>query len=91
MKFGKPVIGSRAGGTRELIRDGWNGLLYEPGNPEDLAAKIAWLSGHRQQLAQMGANARAWSHSTFRLDHYGSQLKKAFQEVLGDAEITTAL
>jgi glycosyltransferase involved in cell wall biosynthesis len=85
MKFGKPVIGSRAGGTRELIRDGWNGLLYEPGNPEDLAAKISRLSDHRQLLAQMGVNAKAWSHSTFRPDQYGSQLEKAFQEVLSDA------
>lgn len=91
MKFGKPVIGSEAGGTRELICDGWNGLLYEPGNPDDLAAKIRRLSDHRQLLTQMGENARAWSNSTFRLEDYGSQLKKAFQEVLSEAEIKTAL
>lgn len=90
MKLGKPVIGTNAGGTRELIRDGWNGLLYEPGNPEDLAAKIARLSDHRQLLAQMGVNARAWAHSKFRLDDYGYQLHRAFQEVLADAEIKTA-
>jgi glycosyltransferase involved in cell wall biosynthesis len=90
MKFGKPVIGSSAGGTRELIRDGWNGLLYEPGNPEDLASKIRRLSTDRHLLAQMSANARAWSTSTFRLDDYGSQLMKAFQEVLSHSEIKRA-
>lgn len=86
MKFGKPVIGSNAGGTRELIRDGWNGLLYEPGNSEDLAAKISMLSDDRELLAQMGDNARAWSNSTFRLDDYGSQLMNAFQELLSDSK-----
>ena len=33
MKLGRPVIGADAGGTAELVRDGWNGLLYPPATP----------------------------------------------------------
>lgn len=29
---GRPVIGSRIGGIAELVRDGWDGLLFEPGS-----------------------------------------------------------
>ena len=40
---GKPVIASRLGVIQELIQDGRTGLLFEPGNSDDLKEK---LSGH---------------------------------------------
>ena len=86
MKFGKPVIGSNVGGTRELIRDGWNGLLYEYGNPDDLASKISLICSDRELLTRMANNARAWSQSTFRIENYGSQLMNVFREVVHGAK-----
>jgi glycosyltransferase involved in cell wall biosynthesis len=41
MMAGKPVIGTRAGGTPEIIEDGETGLLFEPGNVESLSAAIS--------------------------------------------------
>jgi len=35
-----PVIGSRTSGIAEIVRDGRDGLLFEPGNSLDLAAKV---------------------------------------------------
>lgn len=32
MRVGTPVIGTRSGGTAELIRENFNGFLYTPGN-----------------------------------------------------------
>jgi glycosyltransferase involved in cell wall biosynthesis len=43
MMAGKPVIGTRAGGTPEIIEDGVTGLLYPPGNVESLSAAIRRL------------------------------------------------
>jgi glycosyltransferase involved in cell wall biosynthesis len=37
---GTPVIGANIGGIPELIQDGVNGLLFEPGNCDDLRNKI---------------------------------------------------
>jgi len=37
---GLPVVASDIPPHREIIRDGWNGILYESGNPKDLAEKI---------------------------------------------------
>ena len=31
--FGKPVIGSRLGGIKEMVREGSTGLLFSPGDP----------------------------------------------------------
>ncbi|MBP8959034.1 MAG: glycosyltransferase family 4 protein [Bacteroidales bacterium] len=44
--FGIPVIGSRIGGTPEIIEENLNGLLFEPGNYEELAEKILKMSGN---------------------------------------------
>ena len=43
MLRGKPVICSRIGGLPEIVDDGVTGLLFTPGDPADLAAKIEWL------------------------------------------------
>jgi glycosyltransferase involved in cell wall biosynthesis len=37
---GVPVIGSRIGGIGDLVRDGWNGRLFEPGSAGNLAAVL---------------------------------------------------
>jgi glycosyltransferase involved in cell wall biosynthesis len=80
MKVGRPVVGADSGGTAELIRDGWNGLLYRVGDAADLAAKIESLWRDRALLQRMGRNAQEWSRETFNLDRYTSGLLEAFAE-----------
>lgn len=43
MVLGTPVIGSRIGGVPEMIKDGDNGLLFNPGDQGELAERIALL------------------------------------------------
>jgi len=43
MACGRPVIASAVGGLKDLIEHGKNGLLFEPDNPQDLAAQIQRL------------------------------------------------
>ena len=56
---GKPVIASRMGAMAEIVSDGKTGLLFEPGNSDDLAEKVRWLAEHKEIAVQMGKNARA--------------------------------
>jgi len=42
----------------EIVEDGRAGLLFEPGNPEDLAEKVAWAWAHPEEMAEMGQEAR---------------------------------
>ncbi|MGJ7917618.1 glycosyltransferase family 4 protein [Massilia sp. LXY-6] len=56
---GLPVIASRLGAMADIVRDGVTGLLAEPGNPADLAAKIDWARAHPERLQAMGEAARA--------------------------------
>jgi glycosyltransferase involved in cell wall biosynthesis len=40
MAAGTPVVASRIAAIPEVVKDGETGLLFEPGNPQDLAEKI---------------------------------------------------
>ncbi|MGH9247380.1 MAG: glycosyltransferase [Acidimicrobiales bacterium] len=40
MACGTPVVATGRGGSAEFLRDGWNCVLYRPGDPEALAAAI---------------------------------------------------
>jgi glycosyltransferase involved in cell wall biosynthesis len=57
MGVGRPVIASRLGGLPFTVADGATGLLCEPGNAADVAAKIAMLlddADLRERLGQAG-------------------------------------
>ncbi len=55
---GIPVVASRIGVMTEIVRDGETGLLFNPGDPQDLAAKAQWLWDHPEESKRMGQNAR---------------------------------
>jgi glycosyltransferase involved in cell wall biosynthesis len=65
MQLGRPVIGARSGGTTELIRDGQTGLLFDVGNPADLAQKIRQVYEQRNLLTKLGTAARVWTDEAF--------------------------
>jgi glycosyltransferase involved in cell wall biosynthesis len=57
MISGLVVVATPTGGTSEIVSDGENGLLFTPGNPDELARKIARLvddSESRRKLAKAG-------------------------------------
>ncbi|MBD3876339.1 glycosyltransferase family 4 protein [Pseudomonas kunmingensis] len=56
MASGVPVVASRIGGIPELVVDGVNGWLFEPGNDEDLARQ---LMTYLDQPALLDAHAEA--------------------------------
>ncbi len=51
-----PVIGAAIGGIPELVIDQVNGLLFEAGNPQDLAKKIRRLLDEPGLLAELRDN-----------------------------------
>jgi glycosyltransferase involved in cell wall biosynthesis len=70
MKAGKPVIGAGSGGTKELIRDHYNGFLYTFGDYHELAEKVKYLCQHPDEARQMGENGKKWALEKFNIEHY---------------------
>lgn len=54
---GKCVIGADSGGIPELINDGFNGLLFNPDSPKELADKIVYLLDNPGKAIELGKNA----------------------------------
>ena len=50
---GLPVVASRIGGLPEMVTDGVNGLLFEPGNASDLAHTLHRLSTEPGLLSRL--------------------------------------
>lgn len=57
MFAGMPVIASASGANTELIRDGYNGLLFDVGNVKELAAKMEYTILHPKMIEELGINA----------------------------------
>lgn len=83
MKCATPVIGARAAATAELIRDGWNGMLYEPGDATDLAAKISLLLENRDLSERIGETGRAWASEQFSVERYAERFAAVLDEAAG--------
>ena len=54
----KPVVAARIGGIPELVEDGVDGLLFQPGAEDELAACLRRLWDHPQIAQEMGLNGR---------------------------------
>lgn len=58
MAAAKPVVGARIGQVAEVLAHGESGLLYEPGEPADLAERIRELLVAPERAAELGRAAR---------------------------------
>ena len=58
MSLGTPIIASRVGGIPEIIRDGVDGILIKPEDPNALAEKLELLLNNNCLRESMGQNAR---------------------------------
>jgi glycosyltransferase involved in cell wall biosynthesis len=58
MSHGLPVVASRRGALAEVVEDGVTGLLFEPGDPADLAAKVQALWESPELCRRLGEAGR---------------------------------
>jgi len=55
---GRPVVGTRGGGIEDLVRDGENGLLVPPDDPEALAGALVRVLSDRALAERLAVAAR---------------------------------
>jgi glycosyltransferase involved in cell wall biosynthesis len=55
---GRPVLGSRVGGIPNLVEDGVNGVLVDPGDTEQLAQALVRLLGESTLVEALAEGAR---------------------------------
>jgi glycosyltransferase involved in cell wall biosynthesis len=82
MACGRPVIASNIGGIPSVIRDGVNGMLVKPGDPEELAEKMIEVLKDRKLASRLGAAARKTIEDDFSRERMVSDTVKAYRGCL---------
>jgi len=77
------VVASRVGGITEVITDGENGILFSPGNVEELANIIIMLLEDKKLRNRLGKNARKNMIKGFSWATIAENTLRVYKEVLG--------
>jgi len=81
MALGVPVIAARAGGVPEIITDGVDGLLAEPGHLEEYRERLERLLGSESLAAALSRAGQATVRARFTLDRVRSQFETLLAEI----------
>jgi glycosyltransferase involved in cell wall biosynthesis len=79
---GKAVVCSRIGALPEIVAGGASGLLFEPGNADDLAGKIRYLWDSPDLCRQMGATGRQKALHEYSPDTYYERITAAYEKAI---------
>lgn len=86
MSTGKPVVGYRHGGVCEMVEEGYNGLLAEVRNPNDLADKIDILLSNSELRDQMGKNSRKRLLEYFSMESYVQNYSNEYNKLMNNSK-----
>jgi glycosyltransferase involved in cell wall biosynthesis len=80
----RPVVASRVGGIPDLVQDGSNGLLVEPGDADGLADALVRVLEERELAERLGAGAHSsaglWTVSP---EDFASRLRDLVGRITG--------
>jgi glycosyltransferase involved in cell wall biosynthesis len=85
MSFGLPVIASRIGGLPELVEEGVTGMLFEPGDSEELAEKMQTLWQDPGLCQAMGDAGRRRAIEQFNERDYWRKLSSIYESAMAAA------
>lgn len=82
MLAGVIVVGAASGATAELITDGENGYLYEPGNCHALADRIEYIVNHPEERREIENRAKENAKGKFNSASVNKQIRALYKELL---------
>lgn len=81
--MGLPLITTDMPGCRDVVRDGWNGILVPPKNVKALTrALLTMLNAERDELARMGENSRTHVDQHFTLELVADAYADIYRQLL---------
>ena len=81
---GIPAVAARIGGVPELVLEDETGLLFDPQNLEELAAKADWAWNNPAEMAAMGSAARQLYLQRFTAEKNYELLMNIYQAALSN-------
>lgn len=77
---GAPLLCARAGGLTDLVEDGFNGVLFDPYDPDDIARQIdAYIRGLFRGRAEVGARSMSRYARLFAPERTVARFREALE------------
>jgi len=77
-----PIVATRVGGLPDIIQDGINGILVEPGKPEQLASALYNLANDHQLCVSMGKVGYQLACEDYDIKKHVNELVSIYNMVL---------
>ncbi len=79
----KPLIGTRGTGMENIVKHGQTGLLFDKGDADDLADKIALLLNNKSLCRELGEHAYAYVVENYLPELSLKRIETFYMDVLG--------
>jgi glycosyltransferase involved in cell wall biosynthesis len=81
LAFGIPVIASNCGGNPEIVINGKNGFLFEPGDTVGLAGALRRLADEHGLRSSFGAEGRRRAEALFSAERHMHEIETVYGDV----------
>lgn len=85
---GKPIVTTNVPGCREVVTDGYNGLLVSPRDSKTLTTALKKLIANRKLRVKMGIKGRKIAEQQFSIEKIVGQILEIYSTLLSKAGIT---
>jgi glycosyltransferase involved in cell wall biosynthesis len=79
---GRPVVATRVGGVPDVVRDGVDGFLVEPGDVDAMADRLAALAADADLRRRMGEAGSADVHQRYSVERLLDDVDALYRELL---------
>ncbi len=79
---GTPVVATRVGGVPDVVRDGEDGFLFEPGDTTGAAGRLAELAADVRLRARLGENGRARVRERYSVGRLVDDIDRLYRTLL---------
>ena len=78
----RPAVATRVGGVPDVIRDGVDGFVVDPGDRDALVARLAELAGDPARRSRMGAEGRRRIRERYAVDRLIDDVDRLYRSLL---------
>jgi glycosyltransferase involved in cell wall biosynthesis len=79
---GRPVVATRVGGVPDVVREGEDGFLVEPGDVDALAERLARLAADPELRERLGAAGRARVIPRYSVERLVDDVDRLYRSLL---------
>jgi len=84
-----PVVATRVGGIPDVVRDGLDGFLVEPGDTDAAAERLAELATDPALRARLGESGRVYVRERYSVERLVDDVDRLYRTLLAAKGIVT--